>query len=494
MNFRIVPVLALVSITACPETTTVLNPDYCGHHGGDAYCGRETPETPYCVLSSESCYDQYGLDVAGLGCVAEVPVLECRQECGIDNGDGCLETVGEESSSSGGETEDPSTTTETDTDTEDPSTTTGPECSETVPCVDEAAPFCVEGECSPCSAVVDGTPDEACAALDEATPLCVDDACVQCTAESFDACGGTTPLCGDDNTCVGCSFHEECQDIGLHACNIATGACFSADAADVSEVNLAGANALQNAVNEVANGAEHTIIVTGSTSSTHSAVIDGGKTIAIVSTDANIQTVRGAGGSPTLSVNGAGSTVYLHRLRIEDSNDVGISVGTAGTLYADSTQVSGNDGGGITLAAGSFGFLRNSMVGVGLNEVPAILVSGGTLEALYTSILGGAFDSYGLRCTSGSATVRNSIVTTRGDNDALVCPGASTPNTAVENTGDPNWFTNYNAGDAHLTAAGQVEFANVATWEDGDPPFDFERDDRPATDGAMDYPGADTVP
>ena len=499
---RIALTLSLCTLTACLESKFIPNPDYCGQHDGDAYCGRVAPETPYCVLSSESCYDQYGLDVAGFGCVAEAPVLECRQECGIDNGDGCLETVGEESSSTGGETEDSSTTMEPETDTEDPSTTTGPECSETTPCLDETAPFCVDGECSPCSAVVDVTPDEACTTLDEALPLCIDDACVQCTTESFEACGGTTPLCdGDTNTCVGCSFHEECEDIGLHACNIATGACFSADAADVSEVNAGTPGALQAAVDGVTAGAEHTIIVTGSAGVSHNITVDAGKSIAIVSASddpAVTQNVAGLSGAPTLTVTGAGTTVYLHRLALTlNGDDVGISVGPAGTLYADSTRVAQNTGGGISLATGSFGFIRNCMVaGAGGDPgLPAVAAASADVELLF-STLGLAFNNGGpvLECSGGSVSVRNSIVAsdTSMAGTAIQCPGAMVVTSRVESDASADsWFGDIASADFSLTAAGQTEFANIAVWEDGDPPFDFEGDDRPATDGAMDYPGAD---
>ena len=484
----------LTCTTACLETTVTVNEDYCGQHDGDAYCLGLDPGTPYCVLSTEPCLEASGLDLSTqYACVAERPAAECRQECGIGK-NGCEDpTASDGSSSTGGETEDPSTTTEPDTDTE-AETTTGPECTGNEECMDPALPFCVAEVCSPCSAVVDGTPDEACAALDEAAPLCIDDGCVQCTPESFEACGGTTPLCGDDNTCVGCSFHEECQDIGLHACNIATGACFSADAADVSQVNLAGANALQNAINAVADGAEHTILVTGSAATNHAATIDGGKTIAIVSEDASIQTVSGAT-SPIITVTGAGSTVYLHRLRIDGSNSVGISVGTAGTLYADSTQVSGNDGGGISLATGSSGFLRNCMVaGDGGNS--SAISSSGDLEVLFSTL--GRDTNFGdpvLECSGGSATVRNSLIVnqTNTTGDEVSCPGVSLISTPVESTTSPSdWFgSGFASGDYFLNAAGQAMFGDMATWEDGDPPFDFDGDDRPATNGATDYPGAD---
>ena len=50
------------------------------------------------------------------------------------------------------------------------------------------------------------------------------------------------------------------------------------------------------------------------------------------------------------------------------------------------------------------------------------------------------------------------------------------------------------AADFHLTPTGQTQFANIAVWEEGDPPFDFEGELRPNTDGAGDYAGADTIP
>ena len=481
-----------LSLTAClPDKSFFIEFETnCLNNGGDNYCAEQDPSTPYCVAFEGSCYEDNGLEAnrEGLGCVAEMPEQACWAPCGLDD-DTCIDPTGDTSSSTGGETE---TTGEPETDTEDPSTTTGPECSEALPCLDAELPFCVDGMCSTCDASVDPTPDEACASLDVGLPLCVGTECVQCSAEDASACEGTTPLCDDaTNTCVGCSFHEECQDLDLPACNIATGACFSNDA--VTEVNLTSVSALQTAINGVADGAEHAVVITGGNGSPQAATVDGGKTIAIVSTNTSIQDISG-NASPIVTVTGAGSTVFLHRVRLDGSSDVGVSVQSSGVLYADSTQVVGNDGGGIELAAGTSGFLRNCMIGGSSVDVSAVLVSGGTLETLYSSILGGALDSYGLRCTAGSATVRNSIVTTRGDNDALVCPGASVSSSRVENSGNPDWFSDYNAGDASLTAAGQTQFADVAVWELGDPPFDFEGDARPATDGASDFAGADTIP
>lgn len=501
---RLALLLPALALAGCADKTYLL-PNYCGNSDGDAYCAREAPDRPYCVLGLDECFDAANLGEFSNGCVADTPPPECYTPCGVDNGDACLDPTNPTGSSgSGSTTDEPSSTTEgeTGTETDGPSTTSGPECMDNAECMDAALPFCVDEVCSPCSASVDVTPDEACAGLDEATPLCIGDACVQCSASNASACEGTTPLCDDaSNTCIACSFHEECQDnLDLPACNIATGACFSNDA--VTPVNLSGANALQNAVNAVADGAEHAIVITGG-SGLHTVTVDGGKTIAIVSDSDAVRTINGST-SAVLTVTGNGTTVFLHRVRLEDSDDAGVSVESSATLYADSTQVIGNDGGGIELAAGTSGFLRNCMVGRNGDEFASTtgIDSAGDLNVLYSSIIandGDGADS--LLCGGGAAVVRNSIFI-GSDASSIDCGTLDASNSAFdeavpgdenENVGalDPGWFQSLASADFRLTTAGQSEFADVATWELGDPPFDFDGTDRPNTDGAADYAGAD---
>ncbi len=494
-NLRVALTISLLTCctTACLETTVTVNEDYCGQHDGDAYCQRLDPDAPYCVLSTEPCISASGLELSTrYACVAEQPTQECRQECGIGN-EGCTNpTASDGSSSSGPETEDPPTsTTQGETDS-GPSTTTGPECMESDECDDPAAPFCVDGTCSTCDATA--LPDEACATLDETAPLCVGTSCVQCTAEDASVCGGTSPLCDvEANTCVGCEFHEQCRDLDLPACNIATGACF--DAAAVSEVNAGNPGTIQAAIDEVDDGAEHAIVLTDG-GSLHTISIDGGKTIAIVSDSTAERSIIGSTASPIVTVSGAGSTAYLHRVRIDGSSGVGISVASNATLYADSTRVSGNDGGGIELASGTSGFLRNCMV-AGDGGDSAAISSGGLLDLLFTTL--GRDTNFGdpvLECSGGAATtVRNSLIVnqTNTTGDEIACAGASLENTEVASTQTPaDWFgPGFSSGNYSLTPAGQAEFANIAIWETGDPPFDFDGDLRPTEDGAMDYAGAD---
>ena len=497
--------LGCAAAVSCVQTSYTLNPGHCsGAQDGNSFCGEQYPDgsKTFCRYGSDPCNPDADADFDG--CVAERPEDECYSPCGrgdaFADDPSCLDeetTVADasttEGSSSSGDTETSGTTVEPETDTEEESSTTGPECSEDVPCSDAAAPFCVDGTCSTCDVSVDPAPDDACAMLDEGMPLCVETECVQCTAEDAGACEGTTPLCDDaNNTCVGCSFHEECQDLGFPACNIATGACFSNDA--VTMVNGATNGALATAVANVADGSERAIVLTGG-GGNNAIVVDGGKTIAIVSDGTTERVVQGSTGNPTVTVTGAGSTVYLHRLALTlNGDDVGASVESSGTLYADSTRVAQNSGGGIELAAGTSGFLRNCMVG-GAADAVTLDASSATVELLYSSVLGGLGDADGFVCSSGiNISIRNSIITTRGSTPALGCAGADVSNTAIENTGMTSWFADYNGGDAHLEAAGQTEFADVAVWELGDPPFDFDGDARPNTDGAMGYAGADTVP
>ncbi len=420
--------------------------------------------------------------------------------CGSEHASGIDSTTTSQASSSTDPTLTSTTTDETssteapttgETETGDESSsTTGPKCSDIIPCLDAEAPFCVDGTCSTCDATA--LPDEACATLDETAPLCVGTSCVQCTAEDASVCGGTSPLCDvEANTCVGCEFHEQCQDLDLPACNIATGACF--DAAAVSEVNAGNPGTIQAAIDEVDDGAEHAIVLTDG-GSLHTISIDGGKTIAIVSDSTAERMISGNTASPIVTVSGAGSTAYLHRVRIDGSSGVGISVASNATLYADSTRVSGNDGGGIELASGTSGFLRNCMV-QGVGTTSTAISSSGELVAVYSSF--GRTANFGapvVECASGSASIRNSLIVseTNTTGDEVSCGGIMLENTATESTQTPaEWFgSGFASGDYSLTSAGQTEFANIAIWETGDPPFDFDGDARPAVDGERDYAGS----
>jgi len=474
---------------------TYLDPSYCGNNDGDNFCAQDSPERPFCVVGHAQCLEAAGIDRSTNGCAAAAPQdLECYAPCGIGNDDSCLDPTDPTASSSSttdGETETEPTST-TDTSSSSSSSTTGPECMEDDECTDAAAPICIDEACVPCSAAVDVTPDEACAVFDEGAPLCVDDACVSCTAEDIGACADETPICDvEASSCVACRFHEDCQDLGLPACNIATGACFSSDA--VSMVNAGTGGSIQGAIDGVADGATHAIVITGD-GAEHGITVDGGKVIALVSDGTAVREVDGQEGNPTLTVTGTGTTVYLHRLELNgNTDDVGVSVESSATFYADSAQLVGNNGGGVQLAGGTTGFIRNSMIGGDAGNSAAI-TSSGELSILFSTL--GRDTNFGdpvLECSGGTVEVRNSIIVnqTNTPGGEVNCAGISLDTTtAVESTTTPaDWFgAGFASGTYFLNAAGQTQFSGTAEWQPGDPPFDFDGDPRPDPDN---LPGAD---
>jgi hypothetical protein len=80
-----------------------------------------------------------------------------------------------------------------------------------------------------------------------------------------------------------------------------------------------------------------------------------------------------------------------------------------------------------------------------------------------------------------------------GRSDDVSCtPATLTTSATLDETGayDEAWF-DLDAGDLTLTPTGDTEFADVASWQAGDPPFDFEGDLRPTEDDSPDHAGAD---
>jgi hypothetical protein len=59
---------------------------------------------------------------------------------------------------------------------------------------------------------------------------------------------------------------------------------------------------------------------------------------------------------------------------------------------------------------------------------------------------------------------------------------------------DIDWFFNPLYGDVHLSIVVPISVASAATWSQGDPLADFDGDPRPATEGSVDFVGADRVP
>jgi hypothetical protein len=56
---------------------------------------------------------------------------------------------------------------------------------------------------------------------------------------------------------------------------------------------------------------------------------------------------------------------------------------------------------------------------------------------------------------------------------------------------DVEWFSNYDAGDFHLSGTGQTTFMGIAQWNDGDVSVDIDKMDRSGVEGTMEHAGAD---
>jgi len=420
-----------------------------------------------------------------------------------------------------------SSTSGTDTDTSGTDSDTGgtessggqTTTTEPVPCTSDdecggGTPFCGDaGECVDCSGMSDG--DGACAELDANAPACnAAGECVACTTDNATACGGDTPICdGEAFTCVGCSFHEECQAVGMPACNLIAGNCIEGLVqVEANSPNSGSIQAILDSDFDTYAVDGQLAIVLSSGGGNHTITVADGRVVALVSADFDDTTpkaIRGDGGAPTLTVDGDGTTVFLHRVSLLGNlNDYGILASNSAQLFADSTQVSQNSGGGISLTSGAQGHLRNCMVGAtaGANVIE---VADSNLDMLYTSVGSGYFAGGGLALScSGTSEVdaRNAIVLGLGvpGGEAVVCDGATfttsagnlvldgTGNVAVGDSGNDNdievsWFEGYTNGNLSLTEAGATIFADIAQWTEGDPTFDIDNESREEAD----YPGAD---
>ena len=107
------------------------------------------------------------------------------------------------------------------------------------------------------------------------------------------------------------------------------------------------------------------------------------------------------------------------------------------------------------------------------DDVDAALVVARGIDAT------GAFD-----IVCAEATVTYSATESMVDGEGNVSLG-ELPTTMPE-----DWFSNYGAGDFHLTTP-PIAIATTAQWQDGDPAADIDGMARPGVDGLSDFAGAD---
>lgn len=452
--------------------------------------------------------------LALVGCFDDPPSVE-ESETSSDTG---TSTVG---TTSGPTTTPPTSTTDVAT-TEDetgPDPTTGSMDTTTSPqdtgSTSETGPECDAD---------DGLPDERCA---PATPFCVGGSCVPCSGGGD--CGAldpNNPVCGADDVCRPCTAHAECPDDA--GCHLFEGTCLPTDS--VYYVNPDGdcnpgpatemmpACSIGQAFDAIGPRTEATIRLTPDVY-LERVDIGAGRVVALV-----------ASGETTIFANDAQAsvvsqgTLYIDTIDVQNFAVFGSGIESDGDLWLDDSMVRNNETG--VLSSSGRVMLRRSRIldgaGVGLilqGDQPVVLLNsiianngessdpGGIvtygpapLDILYSTIVENSGNSGGaINCGPGSATVRNSIVASRGFANAIDCGGATSVTYSVVSDGqfdgDPTNvpladFAPLSMNVDYEIAAGSVAI-DVAQWNVGDPPTDIGGAPRPAMDGTPDDAGAD---
>jgi hypothetical protein len=503
---------------ACGDGSNAVNTDHCANQDGDAWCAeRYGDERSFCVLGS--CGPTLDRD----GCVSDLPAdSACYSPCGqsmtVDEDASCLAgmTTGGETSSGSGESG-------TDTDgsgsgSSSDGETTGPmPCGGDEDCTDAAAPFCdPAGECVDCGALADG--NTACAEADPGRPVCDAGECVACTEQDPGACGGQTPVCGEDNLCQACTEHSECPGTACHLDGAEVGACF--DAAEVVPIGTPGA--LATAADGLADG-ESLVVVLAAGDYNQTVNVAAGAELAILG-PAGAE-LTGTSGLPSLNVAGtaivyvggisiasgddgvscSGTSVWLDDSEVRNNAQAGMDISGGCAAHLRRTVVRANAGGGID-ASGAVVDLRNSAIagnGGMFSTLGGLAIADSEVSAAYTTIAGNDAQistRISLYCTGvTTGSVANSILLGSGASiDG--CGGLEFATNAVDigglppgndNVGplDPGWFSSPGTGDFHLTTSGGTTFMDIASWQEGDPLFDI--DGEPIPTDMPSFPGYD---
>jgi hypothetical protein len=228
--------------------------------------------------------------------------------------------------------------------------------------------------------------------------------CVQCTTNEPAACTGTSPVCGADNTCHGCTAHTQCAS---NVC-LPDGSC----AADTSVAYVAPTGAdgtcSKSAPCKTLDAAlqqkrPYVKIATGLVKDTKTTTIDG-QTVTILA-DPGAQLDRDGDG-PVLAVSGADAAVQIYDLEVTGATGApggdGIQLTANGdnpSLGLTRVTIDGNQGNGITASGGTLAVSQSTITN---NQAVGINSSGGTLTVLRSIV---SINQSGGIIMAGSGTV-----------------------------------------------------------------------------------------
>lgn len=426
----------------------------------------------------------------------------------------------------------------TETGTDPTTGTVEPECSDDKPCGD--GKFCVDEKCVSCDQTDD--PNGSCAGASADTPVCDAGACVQCSADSHDACSGTSPVCVD-NVCSACTQHSECPD---SACNLESGGCF--DTMFVLYVDRTatcdGALGTMEApfckigdafpammASEQGVGIGWTIKIKAGNYIEDPLVVPDGSVVTFTRWgDGAVKLRAPDDAGDTLTIANA-STVYLDRIEFKSNPDFNGVVCASAKVYADDVLFTANrkqgyestdcetkinrsvlfdnDSGGLASYGAGTTMVTNSYItsngSQSIGEYGGVRTAqGNEMHLVFTTVANGLSQTgpASLQCVdAGPTEVRNSVLIGFAL-PSVDCPTATITTSAVDEgavDGDgnviavkadlANFFNPMTAGV--YTAIAGTPLENLAVWKDGDPKADFNGTARVNMDGGMDFAGAD---
>ncbi len=264
-------------------------------------------------------------------------------------------------------------------------------------------PGAKDNDCSQLDAAPDSPPagctsNQTCSGSDAVCNL-VSGACVQCLGSDATACVGTTPTCGNDDTCRACVAHSDCAS---EVC-LPDGSC--GDDANVAYIDPAGtdnATCTKAApcirVSKALATARPFVKFTGTTD--EATTVSGGRIVTFLANPGAVLTRTAANGA-IVTVSGDGTALTVYDLSISNapngSSGIGLVIPAAGgspKLILTRAKVSNNPGGGISASGGTLTVSRST---ISANAGGGLSISGAQFDITNSFITqnGAATTSFG---------------------------------------------------------------------------------------------------
>ena len=266
--------------------------------------------------------------------------------------------------------------------------------------------------------------------------------CVQCTAAEAGACTGTTPICGDDHACRGCTAHADCDS---RAC-LPDGSC--GDDASVAYVNPAGTDnpsCTQAAPCTRVAGALGTgrpyVKLAGTTD--EAVIVDNGRDVVFLAAPAAKLTRTSSAGA-IVTVRDDGTTLTIHDLAIGDAPNGTSGIGLvvppgagAPAVTLVGVKVTSNPGGGISVNSGTLTVTRSliarntgggiSISGARFDITNSIIVKNGSPGSLFGGVRVDGIVGIGMRRFAFNTIAQNENQANTGISPGVLCSAVAAP-------------------------------------------------------------------